>query len=83
MKTMKTTNKMIIAVTAGMLLAGWAGAEDPAPVLSAATALDTRSISAVVTDQDHDLETRSYTIDWSQERTLNTKAIKGTMILIR
>lgn len=39
--------------------------------------------ATILTEDDQDLETRSYTMDWSEERTLNTKAIVGTVILIR
>ena len=82
MKTMKTTNGMIIAVTAGMLLAAGVGAE-VSEAVSDETPLDTRSLATTLAAEDQDLETRSYTMDWSEERTLNTKEITGTLILIR
>jgi hypothetical protein len=50
---------------------------------SSDTALNTRSISAVADADDRDLDTRSFTADWSAARRLNTKKIVGTAILIR
>lgn len=65
MRTMKTINGIIIALTAEMLL--------------------TAGVSAAVTavSVEASLDTRSYTMDWSEERTLNTKEIVGTLLLVR
>ncbi len=51
--------------------------------LSAETPLDTRSLSQAVVVADQDLDSRSYATDWSEERTLNTKEIVGTLLLLR
>jgi len=45
--------------------------------------LDTRSLSAVADETDQSLDTRSFTVDWSESRRLNTKRIIGTMLLLR
>ncbi len=50
---------------------------------SAEVSLDTRSISAIAAEEDQNLDTRSFTEDWSAPRTLNTKKIVGTVLLIR
>ena len=78
---MKTVNGMMAALAAGALLAGLAGAEVTA--VSDAAAVDTRSLSAVADVDDQDLDTRSFTVDWSLPHRLNTKRILGTMILLR
>ena len=78
---MKTTKGMLAALAAGTLLAGLAGAEVTA--VSDAAAVDTRSLSAVADVDDQDLDTRSFTVDWSLPHRLNTKRILGTMILLR
>ncbi len=78
---MRTTNGMVFALAAGALLAGLAGAEVTA--VSDAAALDTRSISAVADAEERDLDTRSFTTDWSAARKLNTKKIVGTTIVVR
>ncbi|HRR35018.1 MAG TPA: hypothetical protein P5026_13020 [Kiritimatiellia bacterium] len=78
---MITTNGMMAALAAGALLAGLAGAEVSA--VSSDSPLDTRSLSIVTDVEEQDLDTRSYTTDWSAARRLNTKKIIGTAILIR
>ncbi len=75
---MKTVNGMMAALAAGALLAG---AEVTA--VSEDAALDTRSLSAVADESDQGLDTRSFTVDWSEARKLNTKRILGTMMLLR
>jgi len=75
---MKTVNGMMAALAAGALLAG---AEVTA--VSDAAAVDTRSLSAVADVDDQDLDTRSFTVDWSLPHRLNTKRILGTMLLMR
>jgi len=72
---------MMAALAAGALLAGLAGAEVSA--VSSDSPLDTRSLSIVTDVEEQDLDTRSYTTDWSAARRLNTKKIIGTAILIR
>ena len=81
MKTTKRTSGMMAALAAGVLLAGLAGAEVTA--VSDAAAVDTRSLSAVADVDDQDLDTRSFTVDWSLPHRLNTKRILGTMLLMR
>jgi len=81
MKTTKRTSGMMAALAAGTLLAGLAGAEVTA--VSDAAAVDTRSLSAVADVDDQDLDTRSFTVDWSLPHRLNTKRILGTMLLMR
>ena len=79
---MITTNGMMAALAAGALLAGLAGAEVSSAVSSEAL-LDTRSISAVADAEERDLDTRSFTTDWSAAQRLNTKKIVGTTIVVR
>ena len=81
MKTTKRTSGMMAALAAGTLLAGLADAEVTA--VSDAAAVDTRSLSAVADVDDQDLDTRSFTVDWSLPHRLNTKRILGTMLLMR
>ena len=78
---MRTTNGMVFALAAGALLAGLAGAEVTA--VSDAAALDTRSLSRVTDVEEQELDTRSFTTDWSAAQRLNTKKIVGTMIVVR
>lgn len=78
---MKTANGMMAALAAGVLLAGLAGAQVSA--VSTETALNTRSLSAVAAAEDQATDTRSFTIDWSEQRKLNTKKIVGTTIMVR
>ena len=83
MKTIKQTNGMMALLAAGTLLATGVGATVTNILCSAETTLDTRSLSQAVVFEDQDLDSRSYTIDWSEESTLNTKKIVGTVILIQ
>ena len=78
---MRTTNGMVFALAAGALLAGLAGAEVTA--VSDAAALDTRSLSRVTDVEEQELDTRSFTTDWSAAQRLNTKKIVGTTIVVR
>ena len=78
---MITTNGMMAALAAGALLAGLAGAEVSA--VSSEAPLDTRAISAVADAEERDLDTRSFTTDWSAAQRLNTKKIIGTAIVVR
>ncbi len=73
---------VMAAFAAAALLAGLAGA-DPEAVLSDAAPLDTRSLSRVTDVEEQDLDTRSFTTDWSAARRLNTKKIVGTTIVVR
>jgi len=72
---------MVFALAAGALLAGLAGAEVTA--VSDAAALDTRSLSRVTDVEEQELDTRSFTEDWSGPVKLNTKMRSGTMVLVR
>jgi len=81
MKTIKQTNGMMALLAAGTLLATGVGATNI--FCSVETSLDTRSLSQAVVFEDKNLDSRSYTIDWSEESTLNTKKIVGTVILIQ
>ena len=74
-------NVMMVAFTAVELLAGLAGAEVSA--VSSEALLDTRSLSRVTDVEEQDLDTRSFTTDWSAARRLNTKKIVGTTIVVR
>jgi hypothetical protein len=77
MRTKTTT----LALAAALLLAGLAGAEVSA--VSGDAALNTRSFSAIAAEEDQGLDTRGFTVDWSAARKLNTKKIRGTMMLLR
>ena len=81
MKTTKRTSGMMAALAAGALLAGLAGAEVSA--VSSDAPLDTRSLSIVTDVEEQDLDTRSFTTDWSAAQRLNTKKIVGTTIVVR
>ena len=74
-------NVMMVAFTALELLAGLAGAEVSA--VSSDAPLDTRSLSIVTDVEEQDLDTRSFTTDWSAAQRLNTKKIVGTTIVVR
>jgi len=77
---MTTANGMMLALAAALFAPG-AGAEvsgvsDEAP-------LDTRSVSAIASVGEQELDTRSYTEAWSPPRKLSTKKIVGTIMLMR
>ena len=76
----RTGNGMMILLAAGMLLAGTICAEVTGA--SAITSLDTRSLTQAAVVEDKNLDSRSYTIDWSQAGRLNTKKIVGTLLLV-
>jgi hypothetical protein len=75
------TKTLFFALAAGTLLAGLAGAQVSA--VSDDAPLDTRSLSVTAAEAEQILDTRTHTVDWSEARTLNTKKIVGTMILVR
>jgi len=77
----RTGNGMMILLAVGTLLAGTICAEVTG--LSEVTPLDTRSLTQAVLVADGDLDSRSYTVDWSQAGRLNTKKIVGTLLLLR
>ncbi len=77
---MKTT-KRIFALAAVALLAMGVSATNI--LCSVETSLDTRSLSQAVVDEDKALDSRSYTVDWSDESILNTEKIVGTLLLLR
>ena len=78
---MRTNGMTAALAAAGLLLAGWAGAQVSA--VSEETALNTRSLSAVAAVEDEEMDTRTHTEDWSSARKLNTKKIVGTMLSIK
>lgn len=73
------TGRAVFAAAA--LLAGLTGAEVSA--VSSDAPLDTRSLSIVTDVEEQDLDTRSFTTDWSAAQRLNTKKIVGTTIVVR
>ncbi len=79
---MRMGGMMVVFAAAGVLLAGWAGAQMSA-VSDYDVPLDTRSFSSVAMVTDKEVDTRTYTADWSAARKLNTKKIIGTIILMR
>lgn len=78
---MRTNGMTVALAAAGLLLAGWAGAQVSA--VSEETALNTRSLSAVAAVEDEEMDTRTHTEDWSSARKLSTKKIRGTMLSIK
>ena len=78
---MSMTMKMTVASVVALLLTGFAGAEVSA--VSEDTALNTRSLSSAAAAENQATDTRSFTIDWSEQRKLNTKKIVGTTIMVR
>lgn len=78
---MKMTNGMLLVLAVAALLAPDTGAEVTA--VSDDATLDTRSLSAVADATDKTLDARSFTMEWSEARKLNTKKIVGTMVLVR
>jgi hypothetical protein len=71
------------ALAAAALLAGWIRADAPASAVSEERLLDTRSLSAAVPGNGAELDSRGFTVDWSDGIRLNTKKIVGTAILVR
>ncbi|HOR97710.1 MAG TPA: hypothetical protein P5125_00485 [Kiritimatiellia bacterium] len=71
------------AFVAMVLLAVRIGAMDPVSEVSAAAPLDTRSIFVERAAEDQTLNSRSFDVDWSEMRKLNTKKIVGTVMLMR
>ena len=80
-RKMETRNAIMVLLTAATLLAGTICAEVTG--VSAITSLDTRSLTQAVVAEDENMDTRSCTMDWSQETRLNTKKIVGTLLLLR
>ncbi len=86
MTAIRKTNRLLVVwkTAAITLLAGLANADGPWTCESeSAVTVDTRSLSQVATADDNALDTRSYTVDWSEARKLNTKKIIGTMVIMR
>lgn len=83
MKTIKWMSKKKIAFVIVILLAVGVGVASTGVGYSMDTAVDTRTLSRVVAEEDKPLDSRSYTIDWSVASALNTKRIISTLILIR
>jgi len=80
---MKKISGMMFFLTAIILLAGRVGATVPSTAVSDDVLLDTRTLSRGVAAEDKSLDSRSYTVDWSEAAMLNTKPIISTLILIR
>ncbi len=80
-RDIRTRNGMTALLAVGTLLAGTICAEVTG--LSEVTPLDTRSLTQAVLVADGDLDSRSYTVDWSQAGRLNTEKIVGTLLLLR
>jgi hypothetical protein len=75
-------NRMLcLIVLAGLILVIRAGAEVSA--VSDEALLDTRMLSRVAVIDDQDLDTRSYSVDLSDDAPLNTRKIIGTLIVIQ
>jgi len=80
---MRTKTVLFALATGTLLAAGLAGATDPVSAVSVeAVALDTRGLSRVTAVEEDDLDTRSYTVDWSEVHKLNTNKIMGTILLL-
>jgi hypothetical protein len=78
---MKTTNGMLLVLAVAALLASDTGAAVTA--VSDDATLDTRSLSTAADEMDQGLDSRSFTVEWSEAHKLNTKKIVGTMVLVR
>ncbi len=78
---MKTTNGMLLLLAVAALLASDTGAAVTA--VSDDATLDTRSLSTAADEMDQGLDSRSFTVEWSEAHKLNTKKIVGTMVLVR
>jgi hypothetical protein len=76
------TNWTCKAIASVMLVTGMTHAQMHDAVSDVA-ALDTRSLSTVAAAEDQGLDTRGFTTGWSAARKLNTKKIRGTMMLLR
>jgi hypothetical protein len=70
---MNTTNGFLSALSAIVLLAAAVHADDAVSGVSEAASLNTCSVSAVINEQDQELDTRSYTEALSPTRKLSTK----------
>jgi hypothetical protein len=73
------------ALAVGFLAAAWARAAwEPVAAFSSETDVDTRTFSAGLPEEDGALDSRGFTVDWSDnDVTLNTKQIVGTMLLLK
>jgi hypothetical protein len=78
---MKMTNGMLLVLAVAALLASDTGAAVTA--VSDDATLDTRSLSTAADEMDQGLDSRSFTVEWSEAHKLNTKKIVGTMVLVR
>ena len=78
---MKMTNGMSLVLAVAALLASDTGAAVTA--VSDDATLDTRSLSTAADEMDQGLDSRSFTVEWSEAHKLNTKKIVGTMVLVR
>ena len=83
---MNTTKRMgglgLMVLVAGALVAGSVVAGDPVPVLSGPATLDTRSASRPASRVEVGLDSRSCSVEWSDEHKLNTRKIAGTLLLM-
>lgn len=56
----------------------------PVSATSSATTIDTRTKTSDISNEAGEgLDTRTFTVDWSEPTSLNTKKIVGTMLLLR
>jgi hypothetical protein len=67
---------------AAALLAGGGRAGDPVTAVSAEMTFDTRTQGADVLAEDAEIDARGLSFDVSNDIWLNTKKIRGTMILL-
>jgi len=72
-----------VGIVCGLVLlaVGWAMAEVSA--VSDEGVLDTRRISSVTVPEVQSMDIRTYTVDWSESGSLNTREIVGTVIRLR
>ena len=80
---MKTTKETALVLVTGVLLTMAVSAADPVSEVSGEVSLNTCSLSSVTAVEDEELDTRSFTVDWSTARQLNTKKIVGALLLLR
>lgn len=81
MSTRQTTNGMLLVLAVAALLASDTGAAVTG--VSDDATLDTRGLSTAADEMDQSLDSRSFTVEWSEAHKLNTKKIVGTMVLVR
>jgi hypothetical protein len=78
-KAMKAFRTKWAGLAAGLLAAAW----EPVATVSAETSVDTRTCGLGVPEEAGALDSRGFTVDWSDDILLNTKRIIGTMMLLK